>query len=62
MSRPTVGIVSPKGEASTETIAVPNVFKVSHHKPRNCEAAARAASLRIRMDIFANDFAEPCET
>lgn len=29
MSRPTVTVISPKGESSKETIAVPNVFKVS---------------------------------
>lgn len=28
MSRPTVTVISPKGESSSETIAVPNVFKV----------------------------------
>jgi hypothetical protein len=30
MSRPTVTVISPKGESSKDTIAVPNVFKVSH--------------------------------
>jgi hypothetical protein len=30
MSRPTVTVISPKGESSQDTIAVPNVFKVSH--------------------------------
>lgn len=30
MSRPAVTVISPKGESSKETIAVPNVFKVSY--------------------------------
>ncbi|KAJ8105512.1 hypothetical protein OPT61_g10129 [Boeremia exigua] len=34
MSRPTVTVQSPKGESSKETIAVPNVFKVSRRQPQ----------------------------
>lgn len=36
MSRPTVTVISPKGESSSETIAVPNVFKV--REPPNARA------------------------
>ena len=47
MSRPTVTVISPKGEAGSETIAVPNVFKVSR-----CETlAARTPADRTRCKI-----------
>jgi hypothetical protein len=43
MSRPTVSIISPKGESSSESIAVPNVFKVCEPTARTT-ISARAAN------------------
>jgi len=44
MSRPTVTIISAKGEASNDTIPVPNVFKVRPHAatPNRAESAEQA--------------------
>ncbi|KAH7082067.1 hypothetical protein FB567DRAFT_97596 [Paraphoma chrysanthemicola] len=34
MSRPTVTVISAKGESTKDTITVPNVFKVSRQRPQ----------------------------
>jgi hypothetical protein len=54
MSRPTVTVISAKGESTKDTVTVPNVFKVSSTTLFAIRDGEQISSTRFRSDAHTN--------